>query len=88
MSKIYRCVFGGRFQCCKPALLLLEIPPICDWDLSGPCLLRATFGAGNQHNVLCTSFDQKYVFNTKAGIVKVLLIGTSVKLNTMQTDLE
>ena len=53
-----------------------------------PLLVGETFGAGNHHNTLCTSFVHKYAFNTKAGMVEVLLIGASVKHNTMQTDLE
>ena len=54
---------------CKPAFLALEIPTVLDWDLSDPRLWDATFGVGNEHNALCTSFVKKYTFNTKVGIV-------------------
>ena len=71
MSKICGSVFGWKFSCCKPALLALEIPTVKDWDLGNPYLWATTFGVGNihVHNAVCTSFVQKYTFNTKAGIV-------------------
>ena len=53
-----------------------------------PLLVGSNIWCGNQHNALCASFVQKFAINTKAGIVYVLLIGTAVQLNTMQTDLE
>ena len=87
MSKIWWNIFDGRFLCCKQALLLLENPPAKDWHLSNPYLW-------GQHLVwainmtLYVSFVQKHSLNRKAGIVQVLLIGTSVKRNTMQTELE
>ena len=69
MSKICWGVFGWRFLCCKPALLALEIRTVKECDLSEPYLWATTFGVGNKHNVLCTSFVQKYTVNTKTGIV-------------------
>ena len=69
MSKICWSVFGWWFSCCKPALLALEIHIVKEWDLSDPYLWATTFDVGNKHNALCTSFVQKYTFNTKAGIV-------------------
>ena len=69
MSKICRSVFGGKFSCCKPAFLALEIPTVKNWDFSNPHLWATTIGVGNKHNALCTNFVQKNTFHKKAGIV-------------------
>ena len=61
-------MFGWGFSHCKLALLALEIHFAKEWDLSDR-LWAMTFDVGNKHNALCTSFVQKYTFNTKAGIV-------------------
>ena len=39
-------VFGGRFSCCKQALLLLENPTVKNWDLSDPSLRAPTVVCG------------------------------------------
>ena len=47
MSKICWSVFGETFSCCKPAILVIEIPTVKDWDLSDPYMWAVIFGVGN-----------------------------------------